>query len=311
MKGIILAGGTGTRLHPLTIAVSKQLLPVYDKPMVYYPLSVLMLAGIREVLVISTPHDTPMFKRLLGNGEQLGMLIDYAVQPEPEGLAQGFIIGREFLHGGPACLILGDNIFYGEDFSPRLRKSAALVSGARIFAYPVRDPERYGVVEIEKGSECAVSLEEKPPRPRSNLAVPGLYFYDKNVCDYACSLTPSARGELEITDLNRVYMRRRELNVQRLGRGFAWLDTGTHRSLVEATNFVETIERRQGLKIACLEEIALRNGWIGEAEVAAAALRMEKSPYGAYLQQLLTAEWLGEQGDLLNTLAPINNQISR
>jgi len=287
MKGLILAGGVGTRLHPLTRAVSKQLLPVYDKPMIYYPLSVLMLAGLREVLIISTPHDLPQFRRLFGDGAQLGMQIKYAEQPRPEGLAQAFLIGREFLAGGPACLILGDNLFYGEGFTPRLRRLAQLRTGAAIFAYPVRDPERYGVIEFDAATGKAVSLEEKPKQPRSHFAVPGLYFFDGQVCERAATLKPGARGELEITDLIRIYLERGELTVEKLGRGFAWLDTGTHRSLIEAANYIEAIEERQGLKIACLEEIAWDSGWIGRAEVEAAAAAMGKSNYAEYLRQLL------------------------
>jgi glucose-1-phosphate thymidylyltransferase len=289
MKALLLAGGAGTRLHPLTRAVSKQLLPVYDKPMIYYPLSVLMLAGLREVLVISTPHDLPQFQRLFGDGAQLGMKIQYAEQPRPEGLAQAFLIGRDFLAGGPGCLILGDNLFYGEGFTPRLRRLAGLRTGAAVFAYPVRDPERYGVVEFDAATGRAVSLEEKPAHPRSHFAVPGLYFFDGQVCDLAATLRPSARGELEITDLLRRYLERGELTVEKLGRGFAWLDTGTHRSLIEAANFIEAIEERQGLKIACLEEIAWDNGWIGRAEVEAAAAAMGKSNYADYLRLLLKA----------------------
>lgn len=289
MKALLLAGGAGTRLHPLTRAVSKQLLPVYDKPMIYYPLSVLMLAGLREVLLISTPHDLPQFRRLLGDGAQLGMKIQYAEQPRPDGLAQAFLIGREFLGGGPACLILGDNLFYGEGFTPRLRRLAGLQKGAAVFAYPVRDPERYGVVEFDAATGRAIGLEEKPKQPRSHFAVPGLYFFDGRVCDRAATLKPSARGELEITDLLRLYLQDGELTVERLGRGFAWLDTGTHRSLIEAANFIEAIEERQGLKIACLEEIAWDNGWIGRAEVEAAAAAMGKSHYAEYLRRLLQA----------------------
>ena len=289
MKGIILAGGAGTRLHPLTRVVSKQLLPVYDKPMIYYPLSVLMLAGLREVLIISTPHDLPAFRNLLGDGRSLGMTFSYAEQPRPEGLAQAFLIGREFLAGGPACLILGDNLFYGHGLTEPIQEAAKLQRGARIFAYRVRDPERYGVVEFDQAGK-ALSIEEKPKAPRSNYAVPGLYFYDKDVCSVAAALRPSARGELEITDLNRQYLSRETLQVSMMGRGIAWLDTGTPRSLIEAGTFIEAIEERQGLKVACLEEIAWQNGWIGEADVRAAAESMGKSTYAAYLHGLLKSD---------------------
>jgi glucose-1-phosphate thymidylyltransferase len=286
VKGIILAGGAGTRLHPLTKVVSKQLLPIYDKPMIYYPLSVLMLAGLRDVLVISTPGDLPLFRRLLGDGSRLGMHFSYAEQPRPEGLAQAFIIGRDFLAGAAACLVLGDNIFYGGGLTPALRRGATLERGARVFGYPVRDPERYGVIEFDASGK-AVSIEEKPRVPRSNYAVPGLYFYGPDVCDLAASLAPSLRGELEITDLNRLYLQRGELTVERLSRGIAWLDTGTPRSLLEANTFIEAIEERQGLKVACIEEIAWRNGWIGKSEVEAEAAGMGNSQYGQYLRRLL------------------------
>jgi glucose-1-phosphate thymidylyltransferase len=289
MKGIILAGGAGTRLHPLTRVVSKQLMPIYDKPMIYYPLSVLMLAGLREVLIISTPTDLPNFKALLGDGSRLGMRFAYAEQPRPEGLAQAFTIGRDFLAGGPGCLVLGDNIFYGHGLSELTKRAAEIRSGATIFACWVRDPERYGVVEFDEAGK-AISLEEKPAKPRSHYAVPGLYFFGPEVCAEAARLKPGARGEYEITDLNRVFLERGELSVVRLGRGIAWLDTGTHQSLMEASNFVQAIEDRQGLKIACLEEIAWRQGWIDAARVRAEADSMGKSAYAAYLRDLLTQD---------------------
>jgi glucose-1-phosphate thymidylyltransferase len=286
MKGIILAGGAGTRLHPLTRVVSKQLLPIYDKPMVYYPLSVLMLAGLREVLVISTPQDLPCFRNLLGNGSSLGMQFSYAEQSRPDGLAQAFIIGREFLQGNAACLVLGDNLFYGDGMTAFLQGATQLQKGAQICAYWVRDPERYGVVEFDSNGR-PLSLEEKPRVPKSNYVVPGLYFYDKNVCDITSALKPSSRGELEITDLNKAYQARSELSVLKLGRGIAWLDTGTPRSLIEAGTFIEAIEERQGLKVACLEEIAWRNKWIGPDQVRVAADSMGNSTYGIYLRNLL------------------------
>ncbi len=289
MRGIILAGGAGTRLHPLTRVVSKQLLPIYDKPMIYYPLSILMLAGIREVLIISTPHDLPQFERLLGDGARLGMRFEYVVQPRPEGLAQAFVLGRRFLADGPACLVLGDNLFYGHGLTQTLRDAAQLTGGAKVFGYWVRDPQRYGVVEFDDKGR-AISLEEKPQLPRSNFAVPGLYFYDSQVCTLAASLAPSPRGELEITDLNRLYLERGSLQVERLGRGTAWLDTGTHRSLLEATNFIEAIEERQGLKVACLEEIAWRSGWIDDAQLVHEANEHGKSTYGDYLRTLIHRE---------------------
>jgi glucose-1-phosphate thymidylyltransferase len=286
MKGIVLAGGSGTRLWPTTKAVSKQLLPVYDKPMVYYPLSILMLAGIRDVLVISTPEDTPRFKSLLGDGGQWGIRLGYAVQPRSEGLAQAFLIGESFIGGEPACLILGDNIFFGQGFTPVLRDAAKIRDGAIIFGYAVKDPERFGVVEVDAQFR-ALSLEEKPKQPRSNWAVTGLYFYDSQVVDHAKSLKPSHRGELEITDLNRIYLELGRLTVKPLGRGFAWLDTGTNDSLMEASEFIATIQKRQGFMIACLEEIALHNGWIGPAEIEAAVRSLEKTEYGSYLKGLI------------------------
>jgi glucose-1-phosphate thymidylyltransferase len=285
-KGIILAGGSGTRLHPATLATSKQLLPVYDKPMIYYPLSVLMLAGVREVLVISTPRDTPRFQELLGNGQLWGMQIEYAVQPKPEGLAQAFLIGANFVGTGPSVLVLGDNIFYGHDLGKRLAGADAQQSGATVFAYPVADPERYGVVEFDAAGK-AKTIEEKPKQPRSRYAVTGLYFYDEQVVDIARALKPSPRGELEITDLNRVYLERGQLNVQMLGRGDAWLDTGTHDSLIEAGQFIQSLEKRQGLKICCPEEIAWRNGWIDHNQLAALANPIRKSGYGEYLVAIL------------------------
>ncbi len=285
-RGIILAGGAGTRLHPLTIAVSKQLLPVYDKPMIYYPLSVLMLAGIRDILVINTPHEQALFQRLLGDGSQWGLNIEYAVQPEPNGLAQAFLIGREFIGGKPSCLILGDNIFYGGGMREMLTRSDARTLGATVFGYWVKDPERYGVAEFAADGRV-ISIEEKPKQPKSNFAVTGLYFYDGNASDYSAALKPSPRGELEITDLNRVYLQRGQLNVERLGRGHAWLDTGTHESLIQAGNFIQTIEERQGLKIACPEEIAFENGWIDGEQLEALALPLLKSGYGEYLRGLV------------------------
>lgn len=286
MKGIILAGGSGTRLHPITLGVSKQLLPIYDKPMIYYPLSVLLLAGIRDILVITTPEDQSAFQRLLGDGSQFGIHLSYLMQPSPDGLAQAFTLGADFIGNDSVCLVLGDNIFYGQGFSPKLRKAAAQTSGATVFGYQVKDPERFGVVEFDAQMH-AVSIEEKPAKPKSNYAVTGLYFYDNKVVDIARQVTPSDRGELEITSINQAYLEQGDLRVEVLGRGFAWLDTGTHESLLEAAQFVETIEKRQGYKIACLEEIAWRNGWISNTEVAQAAERYRKNSYGRYLLELL------------------------
>ena len=287
-KGIILAGGSGTRLYPVTQAVSKQLLPVYDKPMVYYPLSTLMLAGIREILLISTPQDTPRFQQLLGDGSQWGLDLHYAVQPSPDGLAQAFVIGREFLGGAPSSLVLGDNLFWGHDLQPLLVAANARSDAATVFAYHVLDPERYGVVEFDAQGR-AVSIEEKPARPKSNYAVTGLYFYDAQAPDIAASLRPSARGELEITDLNRIYLERGQLQVSTLGRGYAWLDTGTHESLLDAGQFIATLEKRQGLKVSCPEEIAWRQGWIDDAQLQRLAEPMRKNGYGQYLLRLLAS----------------------